>query len=267
MTTAPRPSSAAVVRIAGGVALALAVAVHGAEPGPLVRMDGDRLSARLADVPPAEMLELLRSATGAEVRGAGADPAPVSVAFDDLPLDEGLVRLFGSRNFTVVFGDDGRVRRVTLLGATADEPPPVIAPAVAAAPPAVPVVPPSPHRLLNRSVALPVGSRIARHMGTAQATLQQLLDVALHDPDASLRAEAVRAGLGGVELQDDLRATMTQALAGVDDDTLRELVERLARERAPEIAEQVATTSRIPELRERSRAVLRDLAAIPPAAP
>lgn len=238
------------------VALAcLAAAPLRADPGQLLEIDGDRVTARLVEVPPTRVLALVETATGAQVRGALTEQAkPVSVDFADVPLGEALARLLGGQNFTLVYADDGRLRRLTLLGGVSTE-------AVAAIEPPPPVVPPppvapSPHALLNRSVALPVGSRIAAHVGTPQATLQQLLEIALRDPDDTLRAEAMRAGLGGVEQQSDLRRSVTQALANVDDGTLRTLVESVAKDGARELVRHVSAATSIPEVRERSLVLL-----------
>jgi hypothetical protein len=123
-------------------------------------------------------------------------------------------------------------------------------------PPAV-----APAAMLQRDVPVPQGSKLAQFFGRDSATLQQLLDVTLRQDDAALRLEALRAGMSAIETQEDLRAAAVKALSETDDSRLESAFRALARDRAQEIASQMVSLSRSPEIRARSVKLLRQLTA------
>src|SRR6266403_2896363 len=126
------------------LALALLAAVLAASAGRsdegaperVIRYERDLLTVRLTSVPVTDVLDELGRQAGAQIRGQVRDLRAVSVEFEAVPLADALHRLLGDQNFALVYGHEGRLKSVRLLGGpqTAAAP----APAAAAAPPATP---------------------------------------------------------------------------------------------------------------------------------
>jgi hypothetical protein len=87
-----------------------------ARAGSPLEYDDGRVSARLAAVPLADVLDMFARESGATVSGDIAAPRTVTKRFDDVPVAEALDRLLGRQNFTLSFSRDGRLRRVELHG-------------------------------------------------------------------------------------------------------------------------------------------------------
>lgn len=212
-----------------------------------VTLRGDRLTVQVNDAPLGEVLERIVAPSQADIRGAVQTPRNVTADFVDVPLQDGLTRLLGAQNFLLTYRDDGRLKRLTLLGGpvgetagtrvvkTTPEPAP---------PPATPTT-----DFMQRNV--PVTGKIRDLVGDDTATLQQLMDLALRQDDPMVRYEALSAGLNGIDGQADLRSRVVSSLQQADDQALESLLRSLAQERATEIAKQVAAITRVPEIRNR----------------
>src|SRR5438552_6902496 len=101
--------------------LAAALAAPGARseegtPGRVIRYQGDTLTEDLAGAPVDDVVDELGRQAGAEIRGQVRDPHEVSVEFDSVSLAEALHRLLGDQNFALVYGNEGRLKSVRLLG-------------------------------------------------------------------------------------------------------------------------------------------------------
>jgi len=104
-----------------GAALLVAVLVQvprAAEDGDgrVVRYADDALTVRLTRAPVWEVLEEIGRQSGAEIRGEPAEAGEISADFEAVPIAEALDRLLGSQNFTLVYGDNGKLKIVQLLG-------------------------------------------------------------------------------------------------------------------------------------------------------
>ena len=213
-----------------------------APPPKTIVLTGDKLTVKVNAVPLDDVLQAVVAPSNGEIRGSVKQPHDVTIDFEDVPLRDGLARLLGDQNFALTFREDGTLRAVTLLGGAQDES--SGARIVKQAQPAALTT----GELLQRTVSVPPGGRLALFLGQPNATLQQLLDISLRQDDASLRAEAMRAGLGAIDKQADLKAVVVKALSDVDDATLENVVRSVARNRARELVSQTADISRTEEI-------------------
>src|SRR3989475_5515601 len=143
--------------------LAAALAAPGARseegaPGRVIHYEGDTLTVHLAGAPVTDVLDELGRQAGAEIRGQVRDPREVSAEFEGVPLAEALHRLLGDQNFALVYGNEGRLKSVRLLGG-----PQTAAAAGAAAPPLS--QPPAPGGMDAFAKHAPLAG--ARHLGEA----------------------------------------------------------------------------------------------------
>jgi len=218
----------------------------------------DRLSVRLTEVPLEEVMADLEQASGAEVHGTVRPSRDVSAEFYDVPLVEALYRLLGGQNFVLVYGKGEHLRAVELLGGpqalirTSAAPGP--APAVATS--GVPRDPGGAVAALDGHPPVSVSGRLAQALGTEAATFRQLFDVASHNEDAAVRAEAMRAFIRALDAEPEFRELVLRTLNTMDDFTLTEMLSGLAGNRAEEIAAQIAAHAHGSELRSKARAIL-----------
>jgi hypothetical protein len=110
---------------------------------------------------------------------------------------------------------------------------------------------------MQRSV--PVSGKLQQLLGQPTATMQQLMDISIHEENAGIRLEAIRAGMQAIDNAPDLRNSVLKSLEGTDDGVLASMLRNVAQGRANEIASQVAATSRTPEIRTRLMQILRSL--------
>src|SRR5262249_6182229 len=165
-----------------------------------------------------------------------------------------LHRTLGDQHFILPYRVDGPRRTLTLLGGSET----VTAPTrvVKGGPGGQPA---TMVELMQRSVPVPAGSKLARFLGHDTATLQQLADIARSQDDVGLRMEAMRAGVGAIDSQHDLPAATVKSLGEVDDTTLQNLLQGMAGDRARETVSQLATLSHTAEIRTRLLKVLRNM--------
>jgi hypothetical protein len=103
---------------------------------------------------------------------------------------------------------------------------------------------------------VPVGGKLKGFLGQDNATLQQLMDIALRQDDAALRYEAVTSGLTAIDAQPDLQAAVVKSLEGTDTKVIENLLRAMAPDRATEILTHMMG-SRVPELRVRGMDITR----------
>ena len=222
-----------------------------------IALKGDKLTVKVSSVPLDDVLQAVVAPSNGEIRGAVKQPHDVTIDFEDVPLQDGLVRLLGDQNFVLTFRENGTLRSLTLLGGALDQ----SSEARIVRPPAPAV---SAGELMQRNVPVPAGGKLAQFLGQPNATLQQLLDISLRQDDATLRVEAMRAGLGAIDTQADLKALVVKSLSDTDDHTLENVIRSIAQDRAREIVSQMAAISRTPEIRTRTAQLLQHM---PPDAP
>src|SRR5262245_4501032 len=110
------------IALLGSLAIGLASAGRAedkpsASPPPLVvRYHDDKLTVRAKDVATTDVLQELARSTGASIQGAQPTAPRINADFENVPLVEGLGRLFGKDSFNLVYGRRG-LREIHLLGA------------------------------------------------------------------------------------------------------------------------------------------------------
>ena len=247
------------------LALALLAAVLAASAGRsdegaperVIRYERDLLTVHLTSVPVTDVLDELGRQAGAEIRGQVRDAHAVSVEFEAVPLADALHRLLGDQNFALVYGHEGRLKSVRLLGG----PQTAAAPAPGAPPATQPAAPPNVMEAFAKHAPIAVGGHLGQVLGGQSATLPQLFDLSVHNADATVRAEAARIVIGTVDTDPALRASVVAQLNALNDVTLGALFRNLAGDHAQEVAMQILSTARTGELRSKASVVLQQLRA------
>jgi hypothetical protein len=144
------------------------------------------------------------------------------------------------------------LRRLTLLGGPVE---------ASGATRVVKTIPEPPPQAPNPTTELfqrrvPVGGRLKGFLGQDNATLQQLMDIALRQDDAALRYEAVTSGMTAIDAQPDLQAAVVKSLEGTDTQVIENLLRAMAPDRATEILTHMMG-SRVPALRARGMDITR----------
>jgi hypothetical protein len=218
---AMRPRLAASGLTAVAVLLVAAASVAAIEPasGRVVQYANDALTVRLDKVPLQDVLTDISQQSGAEIRGALREPRDVSAEFDSVPLSDALKRLVGDQNFALVYDKTGGLRAVKLLGGPLEG-----GVAVMPAAPATTQAAPDIRQLLANHAPVPVHGRLAQAVGSDTATLQQLMELGLHNEDPTVRAEALRSGVQTLEGEPQLRQAVIGILNNFDDAALGNLL-------------------------------------------
>src|SRR5262245_40265893 len=238
-----------------------------AAPGPAgLRVDyrDGRVTAHVVEAPVRDVLDAIREATGAEVRGQPVDQGAVSIELDNATLDDALHRLLGKQNFTLIYGRDGRPKTLVLLGGPEAAPPPSDRPPAAG----VVVAPTGPtgkafpltlSRALMRARPVPVPEPLQEMLGSDRATVPQLLDIATTDDDGLERAHATQAVLSAFERQSRLRRSFLRTLRDLDDASLQAIVEGETGARFVGVIEFLAAHSREKGLQKKATVILEQL--------
>lgn len=227
----------------------------------VIRYAGDTLTVRLAKVAVTDVLDEVGRQAGAEIRGTVRTPRDVSVEFDAVPISDALHRLLGDQNFALVYGHEGQLKSVRLLGGPLNgsvaRPPPnpaMEALAAATSPGTANVM-----EALAKHGAVPIAGHLGDALGGQRATLFQLLDLSTHHADPTVRAEAARALIAAVDTDPVLRTNVLSQLNTMDDAALAEYFRNSAGDNAEEVAMQILSSARAPEIRSRATAVLQRL--------
>lgn len=243
---------------------AAAVGSAGAEP-PQLQIVNDRITATFREVPVEDVVAAFARESGARVTGGVQNPRILTLELDRVPVQAALERVLGEQNFALVYSTDGSVKILRLLGGTNELARPV-ATTDTTMPPVAPVTAAG---FLTRPIPVPEGRLRGVLGGGDTAMLQQILEVAVHNEDQSLRGEALQVGISGVENDPELKNAATTGLERLNDETLESLVRGVAGERARELVAQVGARSRVSTVRSRAYRMLRRLVpqAEPQAAP
>ena len=246
------------------VSLAAAMPARAADDGAperVIRYENDALTVRLVRAPVTEVLSELEQQTGATVRGSLLNPSEVSADFKAVPLPQALARLLGDQNFSLVYGEGGRLRVINLLPGGQAAP---SRPTAGATPTTIPQAAASTvsleefAQIIDSQPPVRVDGQLAEVLGP-QATYRQLLETALSHTEATLRMQAVGVAIRSIEGQPDLRAKLVSTAAGVDADRLSQLIESAAGNRAQEFASNVTAQTRATEVRAKFSTALHHL--------
>jgi hypothetical protein len=242
--------------LAAGTVLLLLPAGAGAEAGAEaeadIAVDRDRVSAEFRDVPTPDVVAAIAAESGADVIG-GVDRAdPVTIVLDDVPIAEALDRILGGQSFTLVYGGDGRIRRIRLLPGAVTGP-------SGAAKPAASRRGVKPHELFSAEVRVSAAGPLYDALGSDTTTLGQLFEIAAKDEQANLRLAAVDAGVTAIEADPALQGAVDELLDASDDGQLANMARLGAGERAAELVSRILSRTRRPGVRQRAVSVLRSL--------
>ncbi len=227
-------------------------------PDRIIRYENDALTVRLVRVPVTDVLNELERQTGASVRGPLVDPREVSAEFTAVPLPQALARLLGDQNFSLVYGEGGRLRVVSLLPGA-----PAAARAMATTTSTLvkggdTVSLEQFAEIIDRQQPIACDGVLAEAIGPT-ATYRQLFDVALSHSDASIRMTAIGVAIRSIEGRPELRAKLIGAASGLDADRLSQLIESAAGNRAQEFASNVTAQTRATEVRAKFSTALHHL--------
>ncbi len=260
------------IALLGSLAVGLAGAARADEKPPgsaaplVVRYHDDKLTVRAKDAATADVLQELARSTGATIQGAQPTIPRINADFENVPLVEGLDRLFGKNSFNLVYGRHG-LREIQLLGS---------GPAVSVqAAPAQPEPLPPEMALLAGSVMLPLRNHppipisgiLAHALGADVATFDQLLRTALHDESSEVRNAAAKTCIETVEGDPSVLQAFQNAVGGMDDQTLAGAAQRLGGPNIEQFMRAIASNAHEQDLRSRAAAVLMRLHAQPGMAP
>jgi HEAT repeat protein len=229
---------------ATGAAAGSVPAAPGAGPVTEVRVDNGRLSVRLQDAPLGDLLRIIGQQAGLTVTLRGDFSRPVTLSFENVPMEEAIRRLVRGDSVAFSYADAANPRQAALsgvwvLGATPGGEPQVV---VEAAPPTSPsevaAGAPSPDAT-DGSAPVPGGSNADRTKRAASDRIRAIQDLArtegvaaasaLHDALrhenearvrlaavgalASMRTEEARAGLESAAKDPDPRIRQVVELA------------------------------------------------------
>jgi hypothetical protein len=214
----------------------------------LVEYQNDRLSVRLEHAPLHEVLQELSRQTGATVRGEATGADEATIEFHDVPLNEGLQRLLGNQNFTLVYDAYGNLRTVRLFGGPQEV---IAAPGEGTAAGLV--------ALFRNHAPVSVSGRLAKVVGGPTATFQRLGRTAVDDDDQAVRAEALGAIVTAVEADPELKDGVVSIITAMDDLAIASSARVYAGNRATDLLSAIAARTAVPAARVRAKKALRVL--------
>jgi hypothetical protein len=212
---------------------------------PSVEYRDGRLSVDATNVPPMEIFARIREVTGADVQGSITDPPTVSVSFRDAPVREAINRILPNASFTLRYGADGSLHRITLRAPAA---PPDAAP---------PTHGPGARRDFQtawlKAPPLPLQGDLATAFGRQRVVLPHLLRSVRTLQDRRLRREAVTTFVRTVEASRDLRGPWESMRAS----DLASFARHQAGGNAAEMLADLAGATRSPRTRVEAQQALR----------
>jgi hypothetical protein len=226
---------------------------------PAVEYADGRITADLKDADLSEVLGEITKQAKLEVRGTPTAQR-LSVRLEAVPLVDALSRLLQGQSFALTYDQAGELKGVRFLRPSTTPWSGGVPDTTASTPEVEPSTSVSP---ADRPVH--IDGFLASALGTDVTTFTAVMAVALQSGDARLRADALRAGLGFVDAEPDLKAEVLQWLDARDDAALADRLTEVARDQAEEVARQTARLSRSAPLRQRAEAVLRVLRSSRPA--
>lgn len=247
--------SAARFGLVAAALVATALAAHAD-----VRYERERITARFDAVPLADAVRQVAAATGGELRGGVREPRDVTLELHAVPLEEALGRLLGAQNFTVRYGEGGRVKTIALEGGPEAPPPPRETPTDAGEPPKeAPTFPSVLSRMFLRHRPIKLSDTLAERLGQEKASMPELLETATADDDGISRALASQAVLSALEKEGRYRRSFLRSLHQLDPEEMTGLATGSSGERLVELLEYLSAHSREPTLQKKAGVVLEQM--------
>jgi hypothetical protein len=211
-------------------------------------------------VPVADAIQQIATATGGELRGGVRQPRVVTLELHAVPLEEALGRLLGQQNFTVRYGEGGRVKTIALEGGPEAPPKPKDTPTAAGEPtkeePKFPIVL---SRMFLRHRPIKLSEPLAERFGQEKASMPELLEIAMDDEDGISRSLASQAVLSALEKEGRYRRSFLRSLHQLDPEEMSGLATGPNGERLVQLLEFLSAHSREPTLQKKAGVVLEQM--------
>jgi hypothetical protein len=228
---------------------AISSASRGAIGAPIeVEVRPGTLVVKAVAVSAQDAVEALSRAVGAELHGTARNEGTRTIDVHAADVEDALRQLLGGQSYLVRYGRDGTPRRIDLVD-TAANAAPVSGTYGATGPGALAVASPPP------TDAVRVGWRLAQALGTAQPSLQNVLQAITSASDPAVRGDALEVVAGALGSDPDLASTTLGMLDGLDDESLAMQLRSIVGDHALEVSRQIAQETSLPGLRERMLAV------------
>ena len=218
------------------------------DAAPAVRYADGRITVDVRDADLADVLGEITRQARLEVRGTPTAQR-LSIRLDAVPLVDALSRLLQGQSFDLTYDGAGELKGIRFVASSAassrkvpettaetPEPDPSVAP-------------------MDRPVH--VDGLLATALGADVTDFTTIVGVALQSGDARLRADALRAGLGALDADPELRTDVLGKLDALDDTAAADRLTEVARDNAEEMARQTARLARWGALRRRAAAIAR----------
>jgi hypothetical protein len=231
----------------------------------VVRYRNDRVTARVQGMEPDAFLAEIAKQSGAKLSGTIERGQPVNAEWTDIPLKEALEHVLREQNYTLTYGEDGTLRAIQLKGLRQE--------AAAAKPGDAPAgasdedFKKTPQYALYKAFEtperVPVEGPVAKRLGKSESPWDLLTNTAIADDDPAVRRSAVESGMRAVEANEQLRQAITSTAAAMTDAQLAAWARATMYHRAEDFMRNVRRSTTLPDFRDRSGAVLRELRKIP----
>jgi hypothetical protein len=229
-----------------------------------VRYRDDKLTLRVEKMQVADVLKEVGRKSGAEIKGEVREAREIDAEFDDVPVREALERLLGEQNFTLTYGEDGRLKMVELLGGPEAPLDPKKAEAAQTASNDAEEYDArwlGVWRTFNRGRdPIPVDGKLAEVTGKDELNWDYLVNMAYgYDDDPEVRSDAVRAGLKALDQDAEFRAQVIEKTGTMSDAELADFARTICKHRASDFVKRIARLAERPEIKTRATGVLREL--------
>lgn len=227
----------------------------------VVRYEDDRVTVALENAPLDAVLRDLAAQSGAELVGTPREPGTRTLSFERAPVKEALERLLGEQNFTLRYDQTGKLKTIDLRGEQEALRRPAEAPLSADAPPAS-----KQHafwQAFERKEPVALNGELARTFQTDEIGMDHLGTNAIAQDDPRVRRAAVRAIVEALQQDPDMRDRVLDAVGAMSDGELAAFARSTSHHRAEDLVRNVLRETQDRELRERARAVLRELRKTP----
>jgi hypothetical protein len=225
-------------------------------PPHVIEYRGDTLTVQVVKAPLDEVLAEIARQSHAEIRGSLREPREITARFEDVPLSQALDRLLAGQNYALIYGQDGTLRAIPLLGGSSIG----LAPSFSFGPANAGAASSSPGgfaALLTQPI--PVTGPVAEALGSDTASLGQLASLWLQDSDPAIGAQSLRSGFKAVEATPDMRAATLDVANTYSDTDLANMFRSFAGARAEELLDIIASQTKVTEFRSKATTVLHQL--------